>query len=593
MNESDCNSALAQSATAIAIVGMSCIFPGAPSAPQFWENIVNGIDSTREPGEEEWNANYFRNKPKSTFGNIYCTRGGFITEYADFDPLEFGIMPSSVRGADPDQFLVLRVAAEALADAGYHHKTFDGERAEVIIGRTMAPGVGSLNLIQHGQTVDQVIEIIKSVSPDLEIEELERIAALLKEGLQPCNADTIPAVMPNVMAGRVACKLGFRGRNLVLDAACASSLIAVETAMQSLISRQSDLAIAGGVHVSSSAGFSQMFCGVGALSQSGIIRPFDDAADGTLLGEGVGMLVLKRLADAEQHGNRIYAIIRGVGTSSDGRTGGLLSPSVEGEMLAMHRAYEMAGVSPRTVELLEAHGTATGAGDIAEMKAVHNVFSEDTTDESQTQPGVQEPWCAIGSVKSMIGHTQAASGVAGLIKTALALHHKILPPTLNVSKANSRVNWKDSPCYIISKAKPWQSNNSEERSSPRRAAVSAFGFGGVNAHVVLEEYVPSSNAAPEKLKPVVISSAGRRPSVRLSLKFPYLSARALKGVQLRSRRSSPLKVPALRCDLSEQGPESNGQGMILSSFVQSMTLAHHNMLRTQESVMLAYLKEDS
>jgi acyl transferase domain-containing protein len=503
-------------AVPIAIIGMSCIFPGAPSAERFWENIVNGVDSIREPGEEEWNAEVFRNKPTTAFGNIYCTRGGFITEYADFDPLEFGIMPSSVRGGDPDQFLALRVAAEALADAGYHHKTFDGERAEVVIGRTMAPGVGSLNLIQHGQTVDQVVNVLKAVSPEITDNEIERIAQLLKGGLEPCNADTIPAVMPNVLAGRIASKLGFRGRSLVLDAACASSLIAVETAISGLISGKSDLAIAGGVHVSSSAGFYQMFCGVGALSHAGIIRPFDDEADGTLLGEGVGMLVLKRLDDALKDGNKVYAVIRGIGSSSDGRTGGLLAPNVEGEMLAMHRAYKMAGVSPRTVELLEAHGTGTRAGDRAEMKAVQQVFCDDKSIDRQ--------WCALGSVKSMIGHTQAASGVAGMIKAALALYHRVLPPTLNVSNANSQVDWSDSPCYILSEARPWSDNSGEaSRTYPRRAAVSAFGFGGVNAHVILEEHHWSSTVPATASLAEPKNTGSRSQRMKLSLKFPYLN----------------------------------------------------------------------
>ncbi|MBY0548377.1 MAG: polyketide synthase [Candidatus Obscuribacterales bacterium] len=572
----------------VAIIGMSCIFPGAPSAVQFWENIINGVDSIREPGEDEWNPETFKNKPATSFGNIYCTRGGFITEYADFDPLEFGIMPTSVRGGDPDQFLALRVAADALADAGYHHKTFDGERAEVVIGRTMAPGVGSLNLIQHGQTVDQLIDVLKSVSPDRSDDELNEIAQLLKNGLEPCSADTIPAVMPNVLAGRIASKLGFRGRSLILDAACASSLIAVETAMHGLISGNSDLAIAGGVHVSSSAGFYQMFCGVGALSHAGIIRPFDDEADGTLLGEGVGMLVLKRLDDALRDGDRVYAAIVGIGSSSDGRAGGLLAPNVEGEVLAMRRAYEMAGLSPHTVELLEAHGTGTRAGDRAEMKAVQQVFCEETATGKQ--------WCAIGSVKSMIGHTQAASGVAGLIKTALALHNKVLPPTLNVSKANSQVDWSDSPCYILSEARPWTSiPKDEDRTHPRRAAVSAFGFGGVNAHVILEEHPSSSIPTAVRNFPAAqtATSAGA-PKMKLSLKFPYLKPQSLAVLQLRIERTLPqpqqrISAPSAK-STNRLDRSATNKDVVLNTFVKSITSAHQDSLTVQENVMLAYLR---
>ncbi|MBX9569265.1 MAG: polyketide synthase, partial [Candidatus Obscuribacterales bacterium] len=497
---------------AIAIVGMSCIFPGAPSLKSFWQNIINSVDSIREAGPDEWDANHYKRKNADFFGRIYCTRGGFISEFADFDPLEFGIMPAGLKGSDPDQFLALRAAAEALQDAGYNHKTFDGSKADMILGRTAAPGIGSMNLIQHGQTVEQVLNVLKAISPQLSKKDLDKIEAGLHESLQQCNADTIPAVMPNIISGRIAAKLGFRGRNLILDAACASSLIAVEIAVQGLLNGQSDIAIAGGLHINSSPYFYQMFCGLGALSNDGTIRPFDDQADGTILGEGVGMVVLKRLEDAERDGNRIYAILTGIGCSSDGRTGSSLAPNVEGEALAMRRAYEMAGVSPRTVELLEAHGTGTRAGDLAEIKAIEKVFAG--------EENVDAPWCAIGSVKSMIGHTQAASGMAGLIKTALALYFKKLPPTLNVTTANTQIAWSKSPCYINSTAKEWDHHAGK---SPRRAAVSAFGFGGVNAHAVLEEYKATAPENNELADPIP-----NKRSIRLSLRYPELSVGELK-----------------------------------------------------------------
>src|SRR5579883_1835722 len=293
--KSSANAAQLANSEGIAIIGMSCIFPGAGSLDAFWKNIVAGVDAVREALPEEWNSAWYKNKAGNNFGKLYCTRGGFITEFAEFDPLQFGIMPSSLNGGDPDQFLALRVAAEALADAGYHHKTFNSLRADVIIGRTMAPGVGSLNLIQHGQTVDQVLNIVRAVAPHLSDEQIRCIENDLHKGLNPCNADTIPAVMPNVLSGRIASKLGFQGRNMVLDSACASSLIALEAAIDSLLSNRADIAIAGGVHINSSPYFYQMFCELGALSASGVIRPFDEDADGTILGEGVAMVVIKRL----------------------------------------------------------------------------------------------------------------------------------------------------------------------------------------------------------------------------------------------------------------------------------------------------------
>jgi acyl transferase domain-containing protein len=573
----------------IAIVGMSCIFPGAAGLDAYWQNIVSGVDAIREPRDEEWNANKYKNKSGANFGKIYCTRGGFITEYAEFDPLEFGIMPASLKGGDPDQFLSLRVAAEALADAGYQHKTFKSERADVIIGRTMAPGVGSMNLIQHGQTIEQVLDIVRAVAPQLSSEQLSKLENDLHNGLNPCTADTIPAVMPNILSGRIASKLGFQGRNMVLDSACASSLIAVEAAIDSLESGKADIALAGGVHINSSPYFYQMFCELGALSSSGVIRPFDEDADGTMLGEGVGMLVLKRLDDALHDGNKIYAVIKGIGSSGDGHSGGNLAPNVEGEALAMQRAYTMAEIEPDTVDLLEAHGTGTPAGDLAEMKAVHKIFGANAARKS---------YCAIGSVKSMIGHTQAASGIAGLIKVALALHNKVLPPTLNVRKASSKINWENSPCYINDKARPWKK---PEHDHLRRAAVSAFGFGGVNAHAVLEEF-PSESGATQTAQ--AIPAKGKSRAIKLSLRFPELSAQSVDtSIQMPSTPrvgEKPIPVsaimPAHRSSSSIQSVQAipgtqEHPETVLSGYFQALGEFQKRLLSTQEAVIDNYLSD--
>ncbi len=485
------HSQTSSSVNKIAIVGMSCLFPGASNLSQFWTNIVNGVDATRDATADEWNPDKFYNQNPTSFEQIYCKRGGFITELADFDPLKYGVMPNSISGSDPDQLLALRVATEALADAGYSNKQYDGNRAEVILGRTSAPGAGSMNMIQHGETIQQVVDVIRSLHPEYTQEQIILLEQGLKSSLNNCSSDTIPAVMPNILAGRIAGRLGFKGKSTVLDSACASSLIAVEMAVNDLIAGSCDLALAGGIHVNAFAVFYQMFCGLGALSKQENIRPYDDKADGTLLGEGLGMVVLKRYEDAIAHGDRIYAVITGIGSSSDGQGTSMLAPSVEGEALALRRAYEMAGVSPSTIGLLEGHGTGTPSGDAAEIQAIQRVFGESESGNA---------WCAIGSVKSMIGHTQAASGVAGLIKTALALYHKILPPTLNVDTPTTQIDWQKSPCYINSKTRTWIHSKTpftipqkdqhkwDLYSSPRRAAVSAFGFGGVNAHTILEEH---------------------------------------------------------------------------------------------------------
>lgn len=472
----------------IAIVGMSCLFPGAPDLASFWSNIVRGVDSIRDVTEDEWKLDDFYDRDAKKFGLTYSKRGGFITEIADFDPLKYGVMPTGIAGGDPDQFLTLRVAYEAMADAGYLDKPLNKDRAEIILGRISAPGAGSMNLIHQSKTVVEVSNLLHNLLPD-QSDVVEAAISEIKDRLITCNSDTIPSVMPNVLAGRIAAKLGFRGRNLLIDAACASSMVAVETAVQDLLTGQCDFALAGGLHVNSSPVFFQMFCGLGALSRTDVIRPFDEDADGTLLGEGIGIICLKRHEDALADGDRIYATICGVASSSDGHGGSVISPSLEGEALAMEKAYKMSGVSPRSVALLEAHGTGTPTGDITELQAVEKVFRADAKGF--------EPWCAIGSVKSMIGHCQSASAIAGIIKTALALHHKILPPTLNVNQPSRKIDWEKHPCYINTQARPWI--HAENAENARRAAVSAFGFGGINAHMVLEEAEKGSSLSRHKV----------------------------------------------------------------------------------------------
>lgn len=457
----------------VAIIGMACIFPGAKDLGMFWQNIVAGQDAITEAPETKHSTDSRIDVEKP-----YCNRGGFIGDFTNFDPLAFGIMPKGIEGGDPDQFLALKVAYDALADAGYVKRDFNGDRAEVIMGRTSAPGVGSLNFIQQSQTVTQIVDAVARTNPQLSADDLKAIETELKQSLKPHGADVIPALMPNILAGRIANRLGFRGRTLVLDSACASSLTAVETGVTDLVAGNCDLALAGGVHVNSNKFFYDIFCGLGALSKAEQIRPFDKDADGTILGEGLGIVVLKRLEDAERDGDRIYSVICGAASSSDGNAGGILAPSIDGEALALERAYSKAGFPANTVQLLEAHGTGTIEGDVVELKAIEKVFGE-----------ADMPTMAIGSIKSMIGHAQAASGIAGLIKTSLAIYHQILPPTLNVKEPNPKVNWSKSPCYINTEARPWiNPEYGFKKPHPRRAAVSAFGFGGTNAHVVLEEH---------------------------------------------------------------------------------------------------------
>jgi len=467
----------------IAITGMACIFPGAPDVRSYWENIIAKVDAVGDP-PEDWETEHFYDPDSNDQDNdrTYSKRGGYLRDLAQFDPLKYGVMPNSVDGGEPAQFLALRVAHEALTDAGYGKDLPDRQRVGVILGRATYLNRGHMSLIQHTVVVDQTLRILKQLHPSYTDTELKTIKQALKANLPPFNAEVAPGLVPNIASGRIANRFDLMGPNYTIDAACASSLIAVEQGMRDLRAGKYDLAIVGGVQPSTPAPVTMLFCQLNAISRKGRIRPFDTDADGTLLGEGIGMVVLKRRADAEQAGDRIYAILKGVGIASDGRALGLLAPRVEGEELALRRAYEDAGIVPSTVGLIEAHGTGTPVGDVAEITALTRVFGN-------RREG-RIPSCALGTVKSMISHLIPAAGIAGLIKTALALYHRVLPPTLHVDTPNPKLRLEKTPFYINSQTRPWIHGEP----SPRRAGVNAFGFGGINAHAVMEEYPASRDA---------------------------------------------------------------------------------------------------
>ena len=460
----------------VAIIGMACVLPCAPDLDTFWHNIVNKVDAITDVPPERWDPDIFFDPTSFANDRVYSKRGGYLTYPVQFNPADVGVIPITVIHGEPEQFLALMVAHHALADAGYLDRPTNRDRTQVIMGRGNYLNRGILTMMQHVRGAEDALRIIQRFRPELTEEELRAIKEELKASLPIFNADTAPTLIPNLTTGRIANRLDLMGTNFTVDAACASSLVATEIGVRDLLTRKCDLVLVGGIYVSTDVGFQSIFCQLHALSHRSQIRPFDKDADGLLLGEGAGCIVLKRLEDAERDGDRIYAVIKGVGTSSDGRALGVLAPRVEGEELALQRAYAMAGISPKTVQLIEAHGTATIAGDVAEVQAMTRVFGQ--------RDGPQA-WCALGTIKSMIGHLMPAAGIAGLIKTALALYHKTLPPTLNYTSPNPRLELEKTPFYINSDTRPWIRASDQ---TPRRAGVNAFGFGGINAHVILEEY---------------------------------------------------------------------------------------------------------
>ena len=490
----------------IAIVGMSCLFPRAADLPAFWENILAGVDAISDPPEGSW-THAVTDPAANDNDRLYTKRGGYVGDLARFDPLAFGVMPRAVDGAEPEQFIALQLARDALADAGYADRPFDRRRTGIILGRGTYVNRGVISCFQHTIVIDQVLDLLRRLHPEHPAALLEDLRRTLKAGLPPFNPENSPGLAHSVLVGRIANRLDLMGPAFTVDAACASSLLAVDYGIRDLLGGACDMMLAGGIQVSTTHPIALLFTQLGALARSGTVRPFHSGTDGTLLGEGAGIVVLKRRADAESAGDRIYAVIRAVGTSSDGRAMGVLAPRVEGEELAMRRAYEGGGIDPATIGLVEAHGTGTPVGDEVEIEALTRIFP----------PGDGRPRLPIGSVKSMIGHCIPAAAAAGLIKAALAVHHKILPPTLHADSPNPRL--AGTGLYLNAAARPWIHPGPH----PRRAGVSAFGFGGINAHAILEEAeapgprrrlvsVPGAGAADAAPPPAFVNVHARRDS---------------------------------------------------------------------------------
>ena len=456
----------------LAIIGIGCLFPKAGGLREFWSNIKAKVDGITDIPPSHWAPeDYFEADPKKP-DMTYARRGGFLKP-VDFDPSEFGVTPATLEATDSAQLLGLVAAQMALKDAGYGaDREFDRDKVSVILGVT-----GTLELVVPlGARLGHPIWRKALKEHGIEGPEAESIIERMKDGYVPWQENSFPGLLGNVVAGRIANRFNLGGTNCVVDAACASSLGAAHLASLELSARRSSMVVTGGVDCFNDIFMFMCFSKTPALSPTGDAKPFDKKADGTILGEGLGMVVLKRLDDAERDGDKIYAVIKGVGSSSDGRGKSIYAPSAEGQAKALRKAYENAGVSPDTVELVEAHGTGTSVGDAAEVDALKAVYRA---------TGRNGRWAALGSVKSMIGHTKAAAGSAGMIKAALSLYHKVLPPTLKVFEPNAAV--EGSPFYLNTEKRPWAASGKH----PRRAAISALGFGGSNFHVVLEEYRPS------------------------------------------------------------------------------------------------------
>lgn len=454
----------------IAIVGLGAVFPGARNPFEFWGDILAGANRITEIPDSHWNSeSYFDKNPKAK-DKTYCKQGGFIPKVS-FDPLSYGLPPSSITATDSGQIVGLIVAKQVI-DNYLRGREFDlnREKVSVILGTT---GATELIMDLSSRLESPKIEAALK-SENFDDIQIERVIHKFKASYPEWQESSFPGLLNNVVSGRIAHRLNLKGTNYVTDAACASSLAAVKLAIDELLLKRSDMVVTGGVDTLNTILMYMCFSKTPALSPSQKCCPFDSASDGTIVGEGVGMLALKRLEDALTNKDRVYAVIKGVGSSSDGLGKSIYAPKPEGQARAIKSSYDMAGFSPNTLGLIEAHGTGTRAGDECELEGLNLTLKSYKASNSDI---------AIGSVKSQIGHTKAAAGAAGMVKASLALYHKVLPPSINVSSPNQKLK-KHELLYINTHKKPWIKSHIH----PRRAGVSSFGFGGTNFHIALEEH---------------------------------------------------------------------------------------------------------
>lgn len=461
----------------LAIVGIGSMFPKAQDLERFWANIKGGVDAIDDIPDSHWSPDDYYDENQKRPDHTYGRRGGFLDSFK-FDPLKYGMPPTTIEATDTSQLLGMVVAEEAMEDAGYGlDDDFNRDKVSVILGVT-----GALELvIPLGARLGHPQWRRAMQDAGMEESQIEDALARMSDSYVDWQEASFPGLLGNVVAGRISKYLNTGGTNCVVDAACASSFSALHLAALELESGKADMVITGGTDTFNDIFMYMCFSKTPALSPTGNSKPFANDCDGTILGEGLGMVVLKRLEDAERDNDKIYAVLKGVGSSSDGKGDAIYAPSSPGQKKCLESAYRAGGVTPDTIELLEAHGTGTMKGDAVEASALCEVYGT-----GSDRPG---SWCALGSVKSQIGHTKSAAGSAGMIKAALALHNKVLPPTIKVDQPADSVAPGSTPFYVNTTKRPWVSNANH----PRRAAVSAFGFGGSNFHIVLEEYTPKKS----------------------------------------------------------------------------------------------------
>jgi acyl transferase domain-containing protein/7-keto-8-aminopelargonate synthetase-like enzyme/NAD(P)-dependent dehydrogenase (short-subunit alcohol dehydrogenase family) len=454
---------------AIAVVGMACRFPHAKDLPSLWRLVSTGEVAFEDIDDTRWkHSAFFDPNDVRAVDKTYMRKGAFIDGVDEFAALHYGLAPRRVQVMDPQHRLVIEATRQALQDAGYDQKPFDKSRTGVFIGASVSEYKDLMTARHRAQQ-----SINGEFGDALNATEAEALKASVAD-VAPARAFTIAGSLLNMIACSVAQTFDLNGPALSIDAACSSALVAIHEATVNLRARQCNVALAGGVYLNLNPDNLIGFSRIGAISPSGACRPFDAKADGFVMGEGVGLVVLKRLDDAVRDGDRVYAVLKGSGCNNDGRGEGPMTPRPEGQREAMWRAHADVDFPVESISYVETHGTATTVGDVVEVGALKHFFNE------RAGRALEAPFCNLGSIKGNIGHTMSAAGAAGFIKTCLMLHHGVIPPQPGVEELNPKLDLGHSPFHVAREAKPWNV-------PLRRAAVSSFGFGGTNAHVLLEQ----------------------------------------------------------------------------------------------------------
>jgi polyketide synthase PksL len=466
----------------IAIVGISAQFGAASDTDEFWEMIREGKSMIEETPPERWSAAEHYSPDRNNRGKTYSKWGSFLKDIDKFDSWFFRISPREAETMDPQQRLFLEHSWKAIEDAAINPARLNASRCGVFAGATQGDYVRLLDANM--------------------------------------DASVFWGNSSSVLASRISYHLNLKGPAVSIDTACSSSLVAMDLACKSLQLGETDLAISGGVSLFTSPEFYKQASRAGMLSPSGQCYSFDKRADGFVPGEGVGVVVLKRLADAVRDGDNIHGVIRGTLTNQDGTTNGITAPSIVSQRSLLTSIYEKTGINPGTIGYVEAHGTGTSLGDPIEFQALKEAFGHFTD---------KKGYCGLGSVKANIGHTLMAAGVAGVIKVLLCFKYRQLPPAVNYGEANPMIGLDDSPFSISTKPGSWEA----EEGIPRRAAVSSFGFSGTNAHIILEEYHPAAEPAMKGAEPALVVLSARNED-RLAAQAANLEAylRSRPGLSL-------------------------------------------------------------